>query len=130
MFGYLPRGTDPEKGPKGDKGEQGKQGFGVSGRPGPPGAPGADGTDGTDGTDGARGSLWFSGTGPPGVIPGQQDGDLYLDTTEDDAYQLIAGVWTFVGDFTGTAGPQGPAGPAGADGPPGPLNRTFAYFIA
>lgn len=117
MVGFFPRGGPAEtpKVVKGGRGPRGPMGIGSSGPTGPPGVPGADGPPGPQGdpgANGARGSLWFSGAGPPGVIGGQLDGDLYLDTTDDDAYQLIAGVWTFVGDFTGTAGPVGPSGPA------------------
>lgn len=133
---FIPRGARRgERGLKGDRGDRGPMGAGTTG-------PRGNGilsivllstvglvktyritytngdtfdytvSDGAQGADGDRGSLWFSGAGPPVFIPGQQDGDLYLDTTDDDAYQMIAGVWTFVGDFTGTAGPVGPSGPA------------------
>lgn len=31
---------------------------------------------------------WFSGSGPPGTIPGSKPGDFYLDTSNGDLYQL------------------------------------------
>jgi hypothetical protein len=50
----------------------------VPGPPGPPGPPGQ------------RGSLWFSGTGPPPTaISTQQNYDLYIDNATGDYYQLF-----------------------------------------
>jgi hypothetical protein len=31
---------------------------------------------------------WFTGSGPPGTIPGSKPGDLYLDTATGDVYLL------------------------------------------
>ena len=34
------------------------------------------------------GTRWWSGDGPPGVLPDAQAGDFYLDTRSGDLYQL------------------------------------------
>ena len=34
------------------------------------------------------GTRWWSGDGPPGVLPAARAGDFYLDTTSGDLYQL------------------------------------------
>ena len=64
---------------------------------------GIQGSAGSNGTNGARGSLWYEGAGAPGTISGQADGDLYLDTTSGDVYQL-SGTWTKVGNIVGPTG--------------------------
>lgn len=51
---------------------------GPPGIPGPPGAPGA------------RGSLWFEGPGPPGVIGNALPQDLYLDVYTGNVYVFTA----------------------------------------
>lgn len=44
---------------------------------------------GSQGIPGARGAKWFTGAGaPPDPIPGSQPGDMYLDTTTGDVYQV------------------------------------------
>lgn len=68
------------RGPQGAQGPQGTQG--------PQGNPGATGEQGPAGNDGARGSVWYTGTGAPGVLSGEQPGDMYLDTATGDVYQL------------------------------------------
>lgn len=60
------------KGPQGDQGPQGVQGN--------------QGIQGETGAVGTRGSLWYSGSGAPGTIPGALAGDLYLDTNTGDVY--------------------------------------------
>lgn len=51
---------------------------------------------------------WFVGSGPPGTISGQVDGDHYLDTAPGsgggDVYELSSGTWTVVGNIEGPAG--------------------------
>lgn len=59
-------------------------GSGVAFR-GPAGPAGA---DGATGAQGPRGSQWFTGPGTPGTVTGSQPGDMYLDTTSGDVYQL------------------------------------------
>ena len=72
-----PQGPKGDKGDKGDTGDQGIQGIqGIQGNPGGQGDPGA------------RGSLWYTGSGAPGVIAGSTAGDLYLDTASGAIYKL------------------------------------------
>lgn len=73
---------------------------------------GAWGAAWTQGLPGPRGFYWYEGAGAPGAIVGQINGDMYLNTTNGDVYNLIAGVWTVVGNIRGAAGSQGPAGTA------------------
>jgi len=42
----------------------------------------------TAGITGPRGSLWWVGSGPPGTIANSQPGDMYLNTTNGDVWQL------------------------------------------
>lgn len=85
-----------EPGPKGDKGDKGDPGQSayeiavergfvgsesdwldfLKGDPGNPGAPGSDGT------------IWWFGSGPPGVIIGSKPGDRYLDNSTGTIYTL------------------------------------------
>ena len=66
----------------------------IRGSQGPQGAPGSTGPagpQGDPGPTGARGSLWFTGTGPPPAIPGARPDDLYLDTSTGNIYtDLVA----------------------------------------
>jgi hypothetical protein len=72
--GVAFQGPAGPTGPKGDTGDTGLQG--------PQGDPG------TAGSDGARGSVWFTGAGSPSGVTGSVAGDMYLDTTNGDVYQL------------------------------------------
>jgi phage baseplate assembly protein W len=56
---------------------------------------GQPGTPGTPGTAGARGSLWFTGSGPPTITTGVQPQDMYLDGLTGDVHQFdgVAGTW-------------------------------------
>jgi hypothetical protein len=66
----------------------------------------------------ALASTWFTGSGAPGALLGD-DNDLYLDTDTSDVYQKLAGTWTLVENIAGSTGPQGAQGdpgPAGAQG--------------
>ena len=47
--------------------------------PGPPGP---------QGPVGVRGSLWFTGSGPPGTIAGALPNDMYLDESTGNTYQF------------------------------------------
>ena len=71
---------------------------------GPAGAAGATGAAGT------RGSLWYEGAGAPGTITGQMNNDFYLNTSNGDVYELVAGVWTLELNITGPAGAAGSTG--------------------
>jgi hypothetical protein len=55
---------------------------GATGPAGPTGATGA------TGPPGAQGTLWWTGTGPPGTLPGSKTGDMYLDTATGDIYRI------------------------------------------
>lgn len=46
------------------------------------------GIPGPQGKPGSRGSLWWSGDGPPVEIPYAIEGDMYLDNLTGDVYWL------------------------------------------
>lgn len=50
------------------------------------------GDDGTNGTNGTNGATWSTGAGVPNNANGS-DGDLYLNTTNQDVYKKISGSW-------------------------------------
>ena len=56
---------------------------------------------------GARGSLWYTGSGAPGTISGQANGDWYLDTSTSNVWELISGTWVNEGNIEGPAGSSG-----------------------
>jgi len=56
---------------------------------------------------GARGSLWYTGSGAPGTISGQANGDWYLDTSTGNVWELISGTWVNEGNIKGPAGSSG-----------------------
>ncbi|MCA1452117.1 hypothetical protein I6F35_02670 [Bradyrhizobium sp. BRP22] len=95
-------------------------GTSLIGPQGPQGIQGNIGNTGPQGATGQRGSLFYTGSGPPGTISGQLNGDNYLNTTNGDVYTLTAGSWgSPVGNIRGPQGVQGPPGPvpeAPADG--------------
>ncbi|MCA1452823.1 hypothetical protein I6F35_06260 [Bradyrhizobium sp. BRP22] len=95
-------------------------GTSLIGPQGPQGIQGNIGNTGPQGATGQRGSLFYTGSGPPGTISGQLNGDSYLNTTNGDVYTLTAGSWgSPVGNIRGPQGVQGPPGPvpeAPADG--------------
>ncbi len=76
-------------------------GSGITGVIGPTGATGSAGT---------RGSLWYEGSGAPGSIGGQANGDFYLNTANGDVWEFISGgspvtlTWTNVGNIKGATG--------------------------
>ncbi len=91
----------PISGPAGPAGPTGAVGpAGPTGPTGPAGSPGVAGPQGIQGPIGAtggagaqgvRGTGWFVGSGPPPAsIPGQIEGDLYLDQSNGDVYKLGA----------------------------------------
>lgn len=55
---------------------------------GPQGPAGPQGETGDEGPAGQRGSLWFTGSGLPGTIPGATGGDKYLDLDTGNVYTL------------------------------------------
>lgn len=86
---------------------------------GPSGAPGDDGQDGQDGQDGLDGNDWRVSAGAPSIIAGDEEGDLYLDTSNGDVYQVQSAAWVLVDNITGPTGSTGPPGADGADGADG-----------
>jgi len=61
------------------------------------------------------GNDWRVGAGAPSLIGGDEEGDMYLDTTADDIYQVQSSVWAFVSNITGATGAQGDPGVDGND---------------
>jgi hypothetical protein len=54
---------------------------------------------------GGKGAGVWTGSGQPGVIPGQRLGDEYVDLDSGDFYELEAGMtWTLLGNIKGPAG--------------------------
>jgi hypothetical protein len=60
---------------------------------GPAGPVGATGAVGPTGDTGVRGSIWTTGSGAPGTIPGQLIGDMYLDEVSGDVWRFNGEVW-------------------------------------
>ncbi|MCP9915548.1 collagen-like protein [Cyanobium sp. ATX 6F1] len=95
-----PAGAAGPQGPAGAVGPQGPAGAaGAAGLQGPAGAAGAAGAVGT------RGTGWFVGSGPPPAnIPGQIDGDMYLDTVSGTVYKLTVTAGTPVANLPAIGG--------------------------
>lgn len=103
-----PGGAPGEDGPAGADGADGPQGPpGNDGADGAQGPPGNDGADGADGADGIDGNDWRVAAGAPSIIAGDEEGDMYLDTSNGDVYQVQSGVWAFVDNITGPTGADG-----------------------
>ena len=66
---------------------------------------------GEKGLPGTPGSIWFNGSGVPGVALGD-DNDYYMDTDNGDVYQKSSGVWSLVDNIQGSQGLTGPQGEA------------------
>lgn len=82
------------------------------------------------GLPGPRGFRWYWGTGAPGVIAGQIDGDFYLDTVDCEIWQLISGVWTVIGDISTKSVLHGDRDPALDDGVDGDFwLNTDSYHL-
>jgi hypothetical protein len=91
---------------------------GAAGAAGPAGAAGADGADGDDG------ATWLQGAGVPGAGLGSND-DFYINTSNSDYYQKIAGVWTLLGNLEGAAGAGGTAEVVSDDGASMDMFETY-----
>jgi len=85
---------------------------------------GGAGSVGPTGPTGPRGSVWYQGTGSPGEISGQSQGDFYLNTQDAQVFQLTAQGWAAAGYIRGATGPAGPAGSTGPTGPAGSGGAT------
>ncbi len=79
---------------------------------------GARGATGPQGVPGARGSLWSTGSGTPTATG--QNGDLYLDTSSGEVYEVVSGTWTMEANITGPQGAMGARGISGSQGLQGP----------
>jgi Collagen triple helix repeat (20 copies) len=78
-----------------------------------------------DGTLIDKVTKWYTGSGAPGTIVGQNKNDLYLDLLTGDIYICNGGSWDFSGQrIEGPTGPSGPTGPTGPQGPTGPTAAT------
>lgn len=130
-FGFLQSSTIPTPGPPGATGPTGPTGStgstgptgstgatGSAGATGSTGSTGPTGPTGATGAAGARGSDWYQGSGAPGTITGQANGDFYLNTANGDVWELISGAWSNVGNI------KGPSGGGGGGG--GSSSRTSA----
>jgi hypothetical protein len=60
---------------------------------GPAGPVGATGATGATGPTGQRGSVWSTGSGAPGFIPGQLIGDMYLDEATGNVFRFNGDIW-------------------------------------
>ena len=103
---------------------------GTDGTDGTNGTDGADGADGTNGTDGARGSLWYRVVGVPTSFPGELPGDLAINVSNGDVYQLEeSDGWgdpiTNIDGNDGTNGTDGADGADGADGQDGGVKYFY-----
>ena len=85
-------------------------GSGGGGGEGPMGPAGPAGPAGAAGTPGEK---WWTGAGDPSLVT--LDGDLYLDTTDGQVWERIAGAWSLRCDITGPPGPEGLPARAGPD---------------
>lgn len=86
------KGPAGPEGPVGPTGATGPAGLtGPAGPQGPAGAAGPPGGAGATGPAGTRGSMWYVAAGPPTTIAGELPGDMYLDNTTGDIYQIDAG---------------------------------------
>lgn len=100
-------GNTGATGATGLTGATGPQGIqGVKGDTGATGATGPTGAAGANGTNGTNGTKWYEGAGAPSTT--HVDGDFYLNTTNGDVYQQVAGAWgSPIENLTGPTGPSG-----------------------
>ena len=86
------------------------------------GPQGAKGDKGDPGEDGERGSKITSGTSvsAPGTVSGDyKDGDVYINTSTWNVYQVKGTAWALVGNIKGADGADGAKGDKGEKGDPG-----------
>ena len=94
----------------------------ITGPQGQQGIQGPKGDKGDPGEDGERGSTITSGTSvsAPGTVSGgYQDGDVYINTSTWNVYQVKGTSWTLVGNIKGADGADGATGAKGDKGDPG-----------
>jgi hypothetical protein len=116
-------GATGPQGPKGDTGSMGPQGI-----QGPQGAQGSQGEEGPVGANGKNGTMWYNSSGLPSNEIGV-DGDLYLDTLNDNVYNKVSGLWVVVANIVGSQGLKGDKGDTGATGSQGPKGEYAALDI-
>lgn len=92
------------QGPTGPQGEQG-----IQGEKGDAGERGPKGDQGNPGADGKDGSQIRTGEGEPNNGDGS-DGDLYVDTSTGDLYEMKESVWIKTGNIRGNDGKDGKDG--------------------
>lgn len=73
----------------------------------------------TQGIPGPRGYRWYWGSGDPGEIVGQLNGDFYLDVTGAKVWNLAAGAWVEIGHYLGRGILTGARDPLAGDGEDG-----------
>lgn len=83
-----------------------------------PGPAGPTGATGATGAAGAAGSVWRDGVGVPSNGTGV-DGDWYLNRSNGDYYERVAGSYVLRGNIKGPQGDAGATGSAGSAGATG-----------
>ncbi len=83
------------------------------------GQQGIQGIPGTNGSVGRTPVLYSAAGAPSGL---QLDGDLYLNTTNDDLYSQVSGAWVLQGNLRGATGADSVV--------PGPTGHTPALYSA
>lgn len=90
--------------------------------------------DGSGGGGGGGTFEFFFNAGPPVGLFGL-DGDVYLDTTNDDLYKKSGGVWTFQTNIQGSTGLTGATGAPGSQiysapgAPSGGLGVNTDFYV-
>lgn len=88
---------------------------GDQGNPGDTGDQGDKGDKGDQGPIGNSGSIWYANEGGPDADLGDE-GDLYLNTENNDVYQKAEDGWEKITNLQGKMGATGPEGPQGPKG--------------
>ena len=119
---YLDTATGNLYGPK----SGGAWGASVGSLKGAQGNQGIQGIQGNPGNPGTRGSTWSTGSGAPSSLVGRLNGDYYVNSTNGQIWQVVAGEWVDQGFSIrgpqGDQGVQGVRGIQGNTGPAGPSN--------
>lgn len=88
---------------------------------------------GASGSAGTAGSVWYNGSGAPGVGLGV-NGDYYLDTATSDVYYKSSGSWAVIVNIKGATGAAGANGTAtvwhdGTGAPSNALGSDGDYYL-
>lgn len=73
------------------------------------------------------GTVWYTGAGAPVGL--QNDGDFYLDSTNGDYYEQIAGAWVLQGSLLGPAGTNGAIQISTAAGTVDAITATYSPVL-